>query len=80
VRFRRGGRLVEVRDVPCQWQTREGASTLHHFAVPDGGSLSELSFDRASLVWKLEGMTDLAAVGSYSRFRGNPDRAKENLS
>jgi hypothetical protein len=80
VRFRWKGRLVEVRDVTYRWQTREGANTLYRFAVTDGGSLFELSFNTASLAWKLEGITDLDEVQTYARLMGGTDRARKNLS
>jgi hypothetical protein len=58
VRFRWSGRLFEVKDVTYRWITKEGRSTVYHFSVSDGGNLFELSFDSASLLWRLEGVTE----------------------
>lgn len=58
VRFKWNGRLMEVEEVTYQWQTREGADRLYHFAVTDGSSTYELSFNSASLVWNVEGVEE----------------------
>ena len=56
VRFRWNGRLMDIKEVTYQWQTREGSDRLYHFAVTDGSSTYELSFNSASLVWNVEGV------------------------
>lgn len=61
VRFRWSGRLLEVREITYRWMTREGASVLYHFAVTDGASTYELSFNATSLLWSIEGVQDEAA-------------------
>ena len=58
VRFKWNGRLMEVTEVTYQWQTHEGADRLYHFAVTDGSSTYELSFNSASLVWNVEGVEE----------------------
>ena len=55
-RFKWNGRLIEVSEVTYQWQTREGADRLYHFAVTDGNNTYELSFNSSSLVWNIEGI------------------------
>jgi hypothetical protein len=54
VRFRWAGKLFEVKDITYSWQTREGQNRMYHFSVSDGQTLYELSFDTASLLWKME--------------------------
>ena len=55
-RFKWNDRLIEVSEVTYQWQTREGADRLYHFAVTDGSNTYELSFNSSSLVWNVEGV------------------------
>lgn len=54
VKFRWNGRLFEVQEITYAWQTREGQTKIYHFSITDGKALYELSFDTASLVWRLE--------------------------
>lgn len=54
VRFKWSGKLFEVRDITYSWQTKEGQNSIYHFSVSDGQTLYELSFDTASLLWKME--------------------------
>jgi hypothetical protein len=54
VRFRWNGKLFEVKDITYVWQTKEGQTKIYHFSITDGKTLYELSFDTASLVWRLE--------------------------
>lgn len=56
VRFRWNGRLMEIKEITYQWQTRQGADRIYHFAVTDGNSAYELSFNATSLVWQIEGV------------------------
>jgi hypothetical protein len=58
VRFRWNGRLMDIKEITYQWQTREGSQRLYHFAVTDGSSTYELSFNSALLVWNVEGVED----------------------
>jgi hypothetical protein len=58
VRFRWSGRLFDVKEITYRWNTREGRSTVYHFSVSDGSSLFELSFDSASLLWRIEGVAE----------------------
>jgi hypothetical protein len=54
VKFRWNGKLFEVKDITYVWQTKEGQTKIYHFSITDGKTLYELSFDTASLVWRLE--------------------------
>jgi hypothetical protein len=54
VRFKWKGRLFEIREITYSWQTQEGQTRIYHFSITDGKTLYELSFDTASLVWKVE--------------------------
>ena len=56
VKFKWSGRLMPVKDITYSWKTREGESVLYHFSVSDGKTLYELSFNAASLVWRLENL------------------------
>ena len=53
VRFRWNGKLFEVKEITYVWQTKEGQTKIYHFSITDGKTLYELSFDTASLVWRL---------------------------
>jgi hypothetical protein len=46
-------RKYEVREVTYTWQEREGEATLLRFAVSDGASLFELTFNSANRIWSL---------------------------
>jgi len=54
VRFKWNERLFEVKEITYSWQTKEGQNKIYHFSISDGKTLYELSFDTASLVWKVE--------------------------
>jgi hypothetical protein len=54
VRFKWNGRLFEVREITYSWQTKEGQNKIYHFSISDGKTLYELSFDTASLLWRVE--------------------------
>ena len=54
VRFKWNERLFEVREITYSWQTQEGQTKIYHFSITDGKTLYELSFETASLVWKVE--------------------------
>jgi hypothetical protein len=54
VQFRWNGKLLEVKEVTYTWQTKEGQTRIYHFSISDGKTLYELSFDTASLLWRLE--------------------------
>ena len=69
VRFRWSGRLLEVREITYRWESRLGQSRLYHFAVTDGASLYELSFDSGSLLWSIEGVEE-ATEQSAARTKG----------
>ena len=58
VRFRWNQRLLDIKEITYQWQTTEGSDRLYHFAVTDGNSTYELSFNAASLIWNIEGIED----------------------
>lgn len=52
--FTWSGRTVRVKEVTYAWKTREGQKDLHHFSITDGSTLFELSFDAATLLWRIE--------------------------
>lgn len=54
LKFRWSGRTIEIKNITYFWKTREGASDIYHFSVSCGSSMYELSFDAASLLWRLE--------------------------
>ena len=54
VRFQWSGKLREVKDITYSWKTKEGQSRIYHFSVTDGKTLYGLSFNSASLLWRLE--------------------------
>jgi hypothetical protein len=56
VRFRWNGKLFEVKEVTYTWETKEGQTKIYHFSISDGKTLYELSFDTASLLWRLESL------------------------
>ena len=54
VRFKWSGKLREVKEITYSWTAKEGRSTIYHFSVTDGKTLYDLSFNSASLLWRLE--------------------------
>lgn len=54
LRFRWAGRTIDVKEVTYCWKTKEGRNERYHFSVTDGGALYELTFDTASLLWRVE--------------------------
>lgn len=56
IKFKWSGRLLSVRDITYSWKTREGEGNIYHFSVSDGKTLYELSFNAASLIWRLENL------------------------
>jgi hypothetical protein len=54
LRFKWSGKLFEIKDITYSWQTKEGQTKVYHFSISDGRALYELSFDTASLLWRLE--------------------------
>lgn len=56
VRFKWTGRLFEVKEITYLWKTKEGCSEIYHFSVSDGKSLYEITFNTASLIWRLENL------------------------
>ncbi|MFC1770176.1 hypothetical protein ACFLZI_03905 [Nitrospirota bacterium] len=54
VRFRWAGREKAVREITYQWTTREGSALLYHFAVTDGASAYEMSFNSQNLIWLMQ--------------------------
>jgi len=56
LRFKWNKRLFEVKEITYSWQTKEGQRDIYHFAVTDGNTLYELSFDAHSLIWRIENL------------------------
>jgi len=61
VRFRWNGRLLEVKEVTYRWSTMEGRAVVHHFAVTDGNSAYEITFNSQTLLWRIESMDESEA-------------------
>lgn len=47
------GRRQMIAQVTYRWYSTDGAARIEHFAVTDGGSLFELTFNHATLEWRL---------------------------
>lgn len=47
-------RIVPVKKTTYRWQSRKGVFPIYHFAVSDGTSIFELTFEPVVLQWKLE--------------------------
>jgi hypothetical protein len=54
LRFRWGGRVIQVEEVTYRWTQYEGRRKLYFFSITDGGALYNLSFDPAGLRWMLK--------------------------
>ena len=46
-------REVRIREITYRWQSRDGRSVIHHFAVSDGANVYELRYDAGTLGWTL---------------------------
>lgn len=46
-------RKYEVRHVTSRWEERQGATILFHFAVSDGATLFELTYNTTTHAWRL---------------------------
>ncbi len=56
LRFRWKGRVYRVQEITFSWTTREGLAVILHFSAYDGATLFELSYNKATLKWTLEGV------------------------
>ncbi|MFQ5428647.1 MAG: DUF6504 family protein [Thermodesulfobacteriota bacterium] len=56
LRFRWKGSVYKVREITFSWTTMSGAAPVLHFSAYDGATLYELSYNKATLRWTLEGV------------------------
>lgn len=54
VKFRWNDRVYPVKEITYTWTTREGSASVLHFAVTDGATLFELSYNLSTMRWALE--------------------------
>ena len=54
LRFRWKGAVHPVREITFTWSTNDGAAVVLHFAVHDGATLYELTYNKSTLRWTLE--------------------------
>ena len=56
LRFRWKGAVYQVQEITFSWTTMSGAASVLHFSAYDGATLYELSYNKATLRWTLEGV------------------------
>ncbi len=56
LRFRWNDRVYKVREITFRWSTMSGAAVILHFSAYDGATLYELSYNKSTLKWTLEGV------------------------
>ncbi len=54
VKFKWKGQVYPVKEVTYTWKTKLGDADLMHFSVTDGATLFELSYNQATMKWRLE--------------------------
>ena len=54
VRFKWRGRVYPVKEVTYRWHSNLGAAPLIHFAVSDGATLFEITYNKSTLGWTIE--------------------------
>ena len=52
------GKKIAIQDITYSWKEKRGESTFLHFAVTDGTTLYDLSFQPERLSWHLEAVED----------------------
>jgi len=52
--FKWVGRKIDIKEITYTWETKHGEAPLLQFAVTDGVTMFELSFNKKSLEWRLE--------------------------
>jgi len=55
LRFRWKGAVYRVQEVTFSWTTMAGSAPILHFSAYDGATLYELSYNKSTLRWTLEG-------------------------
>ncbi len=54
VKFRWNDRVYPVKQITYTWKTRVGSAAVIHFAVTDGSTLFELTYNLSTMKWALE--------------------------
>ncbi len=54
VRFKWRGRVYPVKEITYRWHSNLGAAPLIHFAVSDGATLFEITYNKSTLGWAIE--------------------------
>ena len=56
LKFLWGERMFVITEITYRWKSNEGKTVLHHFSVTDGNTLYQISFNPASLLWRLDSL------------------------
>ncbi|TAN60897.1 hypothetical protein EPN18_07725 [bacterium] len=54
VKFKWRGRVYPIKEITCTWRTKDGIADVVHFAVTDGATLYEISYNQLTMRWTLE--------------------------
>lgn len=54
VKFKWRGRVYPIKDITYTWRTKDGNANVVHFAVADGATLYEISYNQLTMKWVLE--------------------------
>ena len=54
LRFQWRGMTYPVKQITFRWKERRGGSDIHRFAVSDGASAFQLTYNLENLAWKVE--------------------------
>ncbi len=54
VKFKWKGRVYPVKEITYTWKSKDGDASIVHFAVSDGGTLYELTYNQSTMKWSLE--------------------------
>ncbi|MFH1009725.1 MAG: hypothetical protein V1784_00645 [bacterium] len=58
LKFRWKGREYRVQQINCGWNTDEGETRFHHFAVmSEGPDVYELTYNHSTYEWKIENVS-----------------------
>jgi len=56
IKFLWGKRAFAIKEITYCWKSSEGKTVIHHFSVTDGNTLYQISFNPASLLWRLNSL------------------------